>query len=158
MSRWLLLFLVILIPLVSAVDIQVWQGKYLTGSANTVYTFNFTVYDDIIVGESCWSNTVDLTTDSDRWWYTDQVGVAEVCSDATINYYLNIEINGADQAPRRLLKELKYADLSLDNTFVSNVNILGDLNMGDGFITSNSPVRLLDGLKIISLNNTGGFT
>ena len=39
-----------------------------------------------------------------------------------------------------------------------NADITGDLNMGDGFITSNSPVRLLDGLKIISLNSTGGFT
>ena len=142
MLIYILILGVLLINSVSAVDIQVWQGKYLTGSANTVYTFNFTVYDDIIVGESCWSNTVDLTTDSDRWWFADQIGVAYACNDANTNYYLNIEINGADQVPRRLLKELKYADLSMDNIFSgkivfnSNVNVTGNMSIS-GKISSN---------------------
>jgi len=136
----LILLVIILISSVSAIDVQVWQGKYLTGSANTVYTFNFTVYDDILVGTPCWSSEVDLTTNSDRWWYTEQEGVLASCNNPLENYYL------------RLLKQLKYADLSLDNIFSQNVNVVGNMTLV-GTLYGSSPLEVGD-----SLNVTGNVT
>ena len=149
---------IFLINSVSATDIQTWQGKYLTGSANTVYTFNFTVYDDVIVGTSCWTNTVDLTTDSDRWWFTEQIGVLASCNDSSQNYYLNIEINGADQVPRRLLKDLKYADTSVVVSFNENVNMINDLQI-IGTIFGGSKLKIGNDTAITgNLNLTGNIS
>ncbi len=49
---FLLIGLVLLIPLVSAADVLVWQGQYYTGTTfNTgTYNFNFTVYDALVGG------------------------------------------------------------------------------------------------------------
>ncbi|MEE9364849.1 MAG: hypothetical protein V3U92_19790 [Cellulophaga sp.] len=123
-----LAFILILAQSASATDIQTWQGKFLSGSPNTQYQFKFTVYDDPVIGNSCWTNTVNLKTDSDKWWDTNQLGVADACNNANENYYLDININGVYQSPRRFLKALKYADLTLDNTFSQSLNVIGNLD------------------------------
>ena len=142
-----LIFGILLISSVSAIDIQVWQGKYLTGKPMTWYHFNFTVYDDILVGTPCWSSIVDARTNSDRWWYIERLGVLEACNDPSINYYLNININGADQPPRRILKQLKYADTSVDTNFTQSVNVLGNLTLA-GTLYGVNPLSIGDSLNV----------
>ena len=145
-----ILGILFLISFVSATDTQIWQGKYLTGNSSTAYTFNFTIYDSLSGENICYSNTTSLTTNSDKWWDTYQYNVASACSNSSIDYYLNINIDSVDQDPRRFLKQLKYADTSGD------VEISGNLHMG-GAITHDSPVLLRDGLEIVNANSSGGF-
>jgi len=90
---------------VSASDVLVWQGQYYTGTTfNTgTYDFIFTVYDAATGGNSCYTNTTTLTTGSFGEWKTEQTGVNSACNNVSNDYYLNININGADQTPRRRL-------------------------------------------------------
>src|SRR3989344_9263492 len=91
--------------LVSASDVLVWQGQYFTGTTfNTgTYDFNFSVYDALTGGDICYSNTTSLTTGNFGEWKTEQNGVNSACNNVSKDYYLNININGADQTPRRRL-------------------------------------------------------
>lgn len=109
---------------VSATDIQVWQGKFLTGPTSTQFSFNFTVYDNVTGGTQCYNTIVDLTTNSDRWWITEPVGVLENCTDSDTDYHLQIVIDGVDQPPRRLLKDLKYADKTQRTIFLQNLTTM----------------------------------
>jgi hypothetical protein len=86
-------------------DVSVWQGQYYTGTTfNTgTYDFTFTVYDALTGGNSCYTNTTTLTTGSFGEWKTEQTGVNSACNNVSKDYYLNININGADQTPRRRL-------------------------------------------------------
>lgn len=88
-----------------ASDVSVWQGQYYTGTTfNTgTYEFNFTVYDDLTGGNACFSNTTTLTTGSFGEWKTEQSGVGSACNNVSEDYYLNINIDGIDQTPRRRL-------------------------------------------------------
>jgi hypothetical protein len=94
--------LILIINIISASDILVWQGQYHTGTTfNTgTYEFNFSVYDDLTGGIICYSNTTTLTTGSFGEWKTEQSGVSSSCNNVSKDYYLNININGIDQTPR----------------------------------------------------------
>ena len=106
----LFVFAIILFASVSASDIAVWQGQYFTGTTfNTgTYDFNFSVYDALTGGNTCYSNTTTLTTGNFGEWKTEQNGVGTNCDDATTNYYLEIRINNETQNPRRLIKSFSY--------------------------------------------------
>ncbi len=88
-----------------ASDVLVWQGQYYTGTTfNTgTYDFNFTVYDALTGGYICYSNTTTLTTGNFGEWKTEQSGVSSVCNNVSQDYFLNINIDGTDQTPRRRL-------------------------------------------------------
>ncbi|MEK6881246.1 MAG: hypothetical protein AABY22_16615 [Nanoarchaeota archaeon] len=132
---FLLIFTIIFISekLISAEDIRTWQGQYSTNGVwnNNTYSFNFTIYDNITSGNICYSNTTSLNTDMVGYWTTNQYNILSSCPNASINYYLNINIGGTDQPPRRLLDRLRLADRSLNSTFNRNVtasNFFGFLN------------------------------
>ncbi|MCX5719066.1 MAG: hypothetical protein NT055_03715, partial [Nitrospirae bacterium] len=91
-------------------DIVTWQGQYYTGTAfnEGTYPFIFTVYDALTGGNVCFTNTTTLTTGHWGQWITEQNSVSASCNDSTKNYYLNINIAGVDQTPRRRLTILSY--------------------------------------------------
>lgn len=95
---------------VVATDVSVWQGQYFVGNdfQKGTYQFNFTVYTALIGGEVCYSNATLLTMGHWGQWRTEQYGVGDACNNATENYYLNINIDGNDQPPRRRLAFLNY--------------------------------------------------
>lgn len=100
-----LIFLTISSQLASAADVAVWQGQYYTGSKFNVgtYTFNFTVYDALSGGKPCYSSVSNITTGIFGQWITEQEGVSTACTNISKDYFLNININGIDQTPRRRL-------------------------------------------------------
>jgi len=122
-----LFFSIILIASVSASDILVWQGQYYTGTEfNTgTYEFNFTVYDALTGGNACYSNTTTLTTGDFGEWKTEQSGVSSACNNASRDYFLNINIDGTDQTPRRRLAVWDFLRKNVDEittgTFVANI-------------------------------------
>jgi len=91
--------------LVSATDVSVWKGQYRTGTTFNAgtYDFNFTVYDSLTGGTACYSNTASLTTGNWGEWETEQSGVGASCNDVSKDYFLNVNIDGTDQIPRRRL-------------------------------------------------------
>ena len=118
--------------LVSASDILVWQGQYYTGTTfNTgTYSFNFSVYDALIGGNICFSNTTTLTTGNFGEWKTEQSGVNSACNNASQDYYLNININGVDQSPRKRLvvwnSLRKNVDEATSGKFQVNTQVITD--------------------------------
>lgn len=103
---------------VSASDILEWQGQYYTGTTFNIgtYIFNFTVYDAMTGGDACYTNTTNITTGELGQWQTEQYGVNSACNDPTKDYYLNININGVDQTPRRLLTRLSLVRKDINQT------------------------------------------
>jgi len=100
------MFLILLLtPLVSASDVLVWQGQYYTDTTfnQGTYEFNFTVYDSPTGGNICYSNVTSLTTGKWGEWKTEQAGVSSSCNNVSKDYFLNININGVNQPPRRRL-------------------------------------------------------
>jgi len=59
-------------------------------------------------GGACYSNTTTLTTGSFGEWRTEQSGVNSACDNASQSYFLNININGVDQTPRRRLVVFEF--------------------------------------------------
>jgi hypothetical protein len=109
---------ILAVNVVSASDVSVWQGQYHTGTAfNTgTYEFNFTVYDALTGGDICYSNTTVLTTGVFGEWETEQIGLNSACNNVSKDYFLNIEINGVDQTPRRRLVIWNYLRKNVDET------------------------------------------
>ncbi|MBW2993300.1 hypothetical protein KY317_01870 [Candidatus Woesearchaeota archaeon] len=121
-SMFILIFTV---NLISASDVLVWQGQYYTGTTfNTgTYEFNFTVYDNLTGGNACFSNTTDLTTGNWGEWKTEQSGVNSACNNISKDYYLNININGIDQTPRRRLVIWNYLRKNVDEQTIGTITI-----------------------------------
>ena len=114
--------IVLFSSLVSASDVLVWQGQYYTGTTfNTGnYEFNFSVYDSLTGGDICYSNATTLTTGNFGEWKTEQNGVNSACNNVSKDYYLNININGADQTPRRRLVVFDFLRKDVDETTISS--------------------------------------
>ncbi|MBN1644925.1 hypothetical protein JW851_02715 [Candidatus Woesearchaeota archaeon] len=128
--------LILTINIVSASDVLVWQGQYYTGTTfNTgTYEFNFTVYDALTGGNICYSNTTSLTTGNWGEWKTEQSGVNSACNNVSKDYFLNINIGGADQTPRRRLVVWNSLRKDVDETTTGNLTTTGILDAGR-FIT-----------------------
>jgi len=115
-----LYLLIILLAGVSASDVLVWQGQYYTGTTfNTgTYEFNFTVYDNLTGGDACYSNTTTLTTGSWGEWRTEQYNVSISCNNISKDYFLNINISGVDQTPRRRLAVWDFLRKNVNETTI----------------------------------------
>jgi len=108
--------LILAVNIISASDVLVWQGQYYTGTTfNTgTYDFNFTVYDSLTGGNACYSNTTTLTTGNFGEWKTEQSGVSSSCNNVSEDYYLNINIDGTDQTPRKRLAVWNFLRKNVD--------------------------------------------
>lgn len=113
-----------LISLASARDVSIWQGQYYTGDVfnQGTYVFNFTVFDDIISGTSCFSKVETITTGHWGQWKTEVTGVSSSCNDTSKDYYVNINIAGVDQSPRRLLTHWNYLRKNIDEITTGKLN------------------------------------
>lgn len=134
---------------ISASDILVWQGQYYTETKfNTgTYDFNFSIYDAVTEGEICYSNITILTTGNWGEWRTEQSGVSSSCNNASKDYYLNININGIDQTPRR--------KIAVWNFLRKDVNEItkGDLIL-HGVLQGLSPLKLQDEINFLKPDGT----
>ncbi len=139
-----MLILLLNINSISASDVLVWQGQYFTGTAfNTgTYEFNFTVYDALTGGDACYSNATNLTTGIWGEWKTEQTGVNSACDNVSKDYYLNINIGGADQTPRRRL--VVWPSLRKDVDEVSKGNLVLH-----GILQGLSPLKLQDEINFV---------
>jgi hypothetical protein len=108
--------LILTVSFSSASDILVWQGQYYTGTTfhTGTYAFNFTIYDNLTEGSICYSNATNLTTGNFGEWSTEQKGVNSACNNVSKDYYLNINIQGVDQIPRRRLLAWNYLRKNVD--------------------------------------------
>ncbi|MBN2330946.1 MAG: hypothetical protein JXC85_03955 [Candidatus Aenigmarchaeota archaeon] len=118
------------INIISASDVLVWQGQYFTGTAfNTgTYEFNFTVYDALTGGDVCYSNATNLTTGNFGEWKTEQSGVSSACDNVSKDYYLNINIDGTDQTPRRRLVAWPSLRKDVDEVTTGSLVLHGTLS------------------------------
>jgi hypothetical protein len=171
-----LVFSIILIVCVSASDILVWQGQYYTGTSFNAgtYEFNFSVYDALTGGDICYSNTTNLITGNWGEWRVEQYNVSLSCNNVSKDYYLNINIDGTDQIPRRRLMVWNYLRKNVNETtsgylqintkviapivnataiiaeeinITSNANILGTLR-------GHSPLKLSNEINFIKSDGT----
>jgi CRISPR/Cas system CMR subunit Cmr4 (Cas7 group RAMP superfamily)/cytoskeletal protein CcmA (bactofilin family) len=122
---------------VLASSVSVWQGQYYTGTTfNTgTYTFNFTVYDAETGGSACFTNTTSLTTGNWGQWRIEQ-SPWDSCDNASKEYFLNVNIAGTDQVPRRRLtvSDFLRRDVSSvqEGNLIVNDNVTADYYFGDG--------------------------
>ncbi len=141
--------LILVVGIVSASDVLVWQGQYYTGTTFNVgtYEFNFSVYDALTGGNVCYSNTTSLTTGNFGEWITEQSGVSSACNNASKDYYLNIDIDGVGQIPRRRVAVWNF--LRKDVNEVTT----GDLVL-HGVLQGLSPLKLQDEINFIKTDGT----
>src|SRR3989344_7176065 len=135
-KTYLILIVLGLIPFVLASDVSVWQGQYYTGTTfNTgTYGFNFSVYDALTGGNICFSNTTTLTTGNWGEWKTEHSGVSSSCNNASVDYFLNVNIDGVDQIPRRRLVFFNFLRKDVNET--ANINIASyNLTANNGFFS-----------------------
>lgn len=132
-----ILLCLLVVGLVSASSVSVWQGQYYTGTTfNTgTYTFNFTVYDALSGGNVCFTNTTNLTTGNWGEWRTEQSPWSG-CNNASEEYFLNINIAGTNETPRRRLtvSDFLRRDVSeiQEGNLVVGDNISATYFLGDG--------------------------
>ena len=123
--------------MVNASSVSVWRGQYHTGTTfNTgTYIFNFTVYDALTGGNSCFTNTTSLTTGNWGEWMIEQ-SPWSACNDSSKDYFLNINIAGSDQPPRRRLVVLDFLRQDVEVIKEGNLevtdNITAEYFIGDG--------------------------
>ncbi len=131
------IFVVVFAGQVFASSVSVWQGQYYTGTTfNTgTYVFNFTVYDAVTGGDVCFSNTSSLTTGTWGQWRTEQSPWGS-CDNASAEYFLNINIAGSDQTPRRRLTVSDFLRRDVSEVKTGNVDVSGNVSadyfVGDG--------------------------
>ena len=108
-------------------DVVVWQGQYYTGSYFNIgtYEFNFTVFNALTGGTRCYSNKTNLSTGEWGQWITEQNGVSAACGNASADYFLNININGVDQTPRRRLTIFNYLRKDVNESTTGNITSTG---------------------------------
>ncbi len=168
LCRYLLICSIILsylfTSLVSASDVSVWQGQYYTGTTFNIgtYNFSFTIYDDLTGGNICYSNTTTLTTGNFGDWQIEQRGVNSLCDNVSKNYFLNININGVDQTPRRRLVVWDYLRKNVDEITTGNVDFATNTTISSDFINVRTRMRELNKdiwkLKILYAAETANVT
>lgn len=141
--------LILIMNVISATDILVWQGQYYTGTTFNVgtYAFNFSVYDNLTGGNICYSNSSSLTTGSFGEWRIEQEGVNVVCNNVSKDYFLNININGIDQTPRRRLMVWDFLRKNVNEVSTGNLIV-------QGVIQSLSPLKLQDEINFVKADGT----
>ena len=137
----LILAMIFIIQNTSALNVSVWQGQYYTGTTfnEGTFGFNFTIYDNLTGGNTCYSNKTNLTTGTWGNWETEQQGVSEVCNNASEEYYLNINIAGTDETPRRRLTIFDFLRKDAVETMNENITFKGIL-FGSSNITFGSDI------------------
>jgi len=167
---------IILIFGVSASDVLVWQGQYYTGTTFNAgtYEFNFSVYDDLTGGDICYSNTTILTTGNWGEWRTEQYDVSTSCNNVSKDYFLNINIDGTNQNPRRRLIVWNYLRKDVNETTSGDIQInakvitpivnatkivTNELNVSSnanilGTLRGHSPLKLGDEINFIKTDGT----
>ncbi len=138
--------LISIVSIISASDVLVWQGQYSNGATFNIgtYNFNFTVYDNLTNGNICYSNFSVLTTGNLGNWKTQQSSVNFACNNVSKNYYLNININGVDQIPRKklILNQLFDIKLTLEKDILITEDNLTALVKFENFGSDFPLVRL----------------
>lgn len=151
---FLLILSIFLIMLVSAnSDVSVWQGQYYIGKEfqKGMYLFNFTIYDDVDGGNICYSNETYLITGNWGQWKTEQYNIGGSCNNASEDYFLNININGIDQSPRRRLTIFNYLRKDTEDTKKGNL-ILEDILFGG------TPLKIEDVIQFVNKSGNPSYS
>jgi len=98
-------------------------------------------------GGACYSNTTTLSTGNWGEWKTEQEGVGIACNNVSKDYYLNININGADQTPRRRL--VVWNSLRKDVNEITKGNLILH-----GILQGLSPLKLQNEINFIKSDGT----
>ena len=133
MKTKLILFLIgiFLVPSIFAVsDVSVFQGQYYVGDEfqTGTYTFDFEVYDDETAGNLIASYNTDLTTGTWGQWRVEIPGLSATCNDTTLDYFMEITIDGSVQTPRRRLTHFNYLRKDIDESTTGDLTISNILN------------------------------
>lgn len=148
-----LVIAIFLIPMINASDVIVWQGQYYTGTTfnKGTYIFNFSVYDSLTDGDLYYSNTTMLTTGNWGEWKTEQYGVSAACNNANKNYFVNININGTDQPPRRRITMFNFLRKDAGDIISGDLIINGTLRGG-------SPLVIDDDINVKNIQSSGNIS
>jgi len=148
----LIILIIFLSSLASASSVSVWQGQYYTGTTfhKGTYEFNFTIYDDLIEGEICYSNITNLTTGDFGEWKTEQK-IGSYCSNTSKEYFLEIKINGVLQSdtngnPRQRLTMFDYLRKDTDEIYTGNLTF-------EGALRTNSPLKIKQSMQYVNPND-----
>jgi hypothetical protein len=145
---------------VSASDVLVWQGQYYTGTTfNTgTYEFNFSVYDALTGGDICYSNATTLTTGSFGEWKTEQNGVNSACNNVSKDYFLNINIDGINQTPRKRL--VVWNSLRKDVDEITSGKLQANTQVIAPIIQANTQVvsPIINATQVIADNLTTSYS
>lgn len=91
-----ILFFIVLISIANArSDVEVYQGQYYIGTdfQDGFYLFNFTIFDDELNGNQCYSVEDYLSTGNWGEWKAELTGIHANCNDITKDYFLEITID-----------------------------------------------------------------
>lgn len=143
-----MLIVILTVHIISASDVLIWQGQYYTGTTfhTGTYEFNFSIYDALTGGNLCYSNKTNLTTGNFGEWKTEQYNVSSSCNNISKDYYLNINIAGTDQTPRKRMIIWTFLRKDVDEISV------GNLTLG-GVVKANSPLKIKQSMQYINFND-----
>jgi len=113
----------------TASDVSVLQGQYYTGTTFNVgtYIFNFTIYDALTGGSACYSNVSNLTTNDFGLWKIELSGISGNCNNVSKDYFVNINIEGVDQTPRRRLTNFDFMRKNVAEESSGNLTLSGNV-------------------------------
>ena len=118
-----ILGIVLTLSFISASNVTVWQGQSYSGTGfnSGDHSFNFTVYDSLTGGTSCYTNSTTLTLGTWGQWKTEQHNVWVNCNDSSNDYFLNINIDGIDQGARRRLTVQDFLRRDVNDIMQQNI-------------------------------------
>ncbi len=117
MKRFYLSLLgILLIGLVSASYVSVFQGQYHEDGEFQVgeFNFEFKVYDNKTAGNLIYNVSRKIEIGLWGQWVAELEGISAAANNASKDYFMEITINGEVQAPRKIITHFAYLRKDID--------------------------------------------